>query len=159
MHAVMQHLNFAACSDMAGIDAELARLTQQGFLKPEQARMVKAGDIAAFFATELGQRVRQGNVLREFKFSILVDAAAYDPALTGEQVLLQGVVDCALLEDDGIIIIDFKTDRVTEDVMPQKLAQYTPQVLSYAAAMARIYQMPVKESYLYFFNTGKFSKI
>ena len=159
MHAVMQHLDFAVCTDEAGITAEIARLMHEGFLKSEQASMVKAGDIAAFFATELGQKVRQGNVLREFKFSILEDAVSFDPALAGEKVLLQGVVDCALLEDDGITIIDFKTDRVADDTLPEKLVQYAPQVRAYANAMARIYEKPVKESYLYFFSIGKFIKL
>ena len=69
----------------------------------------------------------------------------------GEQILLQGVVDCAILEDDGITVVDFKTDRVTEGTLPEKLRQYRPQVLAYAGALERIYGKPVKESCLYFF--------
>ena len=94
-------------------------------------------------------------MLREFKFSILDDGENFDPALYGEKILLQGVVDCALLEKDGITVVDFKTDRVTEDTLPERVRQYRPQVLAYAGALERIYGKPVKEALLYFFQVGR----
>ena len=118
--------------------------------------MVRAEKIAAFFASELGQKLRSGYVVREFKFSILEDGECYDPALTGEQVLLQGVVDCALLEDDGITVLDFKTDYVTAETMADTAERYRAQLETYANAMTRIYEMPVKKRLLYFFHVGQF---
>ncbi len=50
--------------------------------------------------------------MREFKFSVLDDGANYDPALEGEEILLQGVTDCCLIELDGLVILDFKSDRL-----------------------------------------------
>ena len=67
------------------------------FLTPRQAEAVDAEKILALFSSELGNRILHADSLRrEFKFSILADAAAYDPAAVGEQVMLQGVVDCFL---------------------------------------------------------------
>ena len=83
------------------------------------------------------------------------DASVYDPQLVDEQILLQGVVDCALLEDDGITVIDFKTDYVTENSLPEKIDHYRPQVQIYASALNRIYDMKVKASYLYFFHLNR----
>lgn len=66
-----------------------------------------------FFASPLGQRVLQApQIVREFKFSVLDDGANYDPALEGEEILLQGVTDCCLIELDGLVILDFKSDRL-----------------------------------------------
>ena len=119
--------------------------------------MVDCGKFARFFATPIGQRLRQsGQVLREFKFSILDDGSHFAPELAGEQILLQGVVDCALLEADGITVIDFKTDYVTEETLGSTAEYYRPQVSAYADAMARIYDLPVKESLLYFFHMERF---
>ena len=67
-------------------------------------------------------------------------------------VLLQGVIDCALIEDDGITIIDFKTDQVTDATVHERSLQYAPQVGIYADAISKIYEMPVKGVYLYFFR-------
>lgn len=159
LHTVMQYIDYAACGDTQAVQGELVRLYAQGLISEEQMQSVKPSDIAAFFATPLGQKLRQGKVVREFKFSILQDAGMYDRALSGEEVLLQGVVDCALIEEDGITILDFKSDFVTEATFAEKCAQYAPQVHAYCAAMAQIYERPIKQKLLYFFHCGKFAEL
>jgi ATP-dependent helicase/nuclease subunit A len=95
-------------------------------------------------------------VLREFKFSILDDGNAYGDGLEGEKILLQGVVDCALMESDGITVVDFKTDRVTEQALFEAAERYRPQVEAYADALSRIFEKKVKQSCLYFFHLDRF---
>ena len=122
--------------------------------------MVNPEAIFQLFETEVGKKLRSSvEVIREFKFSILEDGSQYGPELEGEQVLLQGVVDCAIVEPDGITVIDFKTDRVSEETLPQLLDRYAPQVQTYVQALERIYRKPVKESLLYFFGFGRFAKV
>ncbi len=157
VHAVMQYIRYDACGNEEEIQAELFRLVNQKYVTQQQADLVSTREIAAFFQTELGGKLQQGGqVLREFKFSILDDGENFDPRLQGEQILLQGVVDCALLEEDGITLVDFKTDKVTESNYQDRAAHYRPQVRSYADAMERIYGKPIKAAYLYFFHLGKF---
>lgn len=98
-------------------------------------------------------------MIREFKFSILEDGALQDPAWAGEKILLQGVVDCAILEDDGIILLDFKTDRVTDHTLPGIVEKYRPQIETYASALERIFQKPIKDKMLYFFSSNEFVHI
>ena len=156
----MQYIRYENCTDENGVQQEITRLAQENFITQEQAQMVDCQQIAAFFATPIGkQLVHHPNVLREFKFSILDDATYYDPALVGEEIFLQGVVDCAMVDEDGITVIDFKTDYVTEETLPEKTAYYRPQVEAYAGAMHRIYQLPIKESWLYFFRLNRFVKV
>ena len=159
MHAVMQHIDFSACSASADVQQELLRLQEQGHLTAQQAQMVDPQKITTFFSSDIGRKLQHGKILREFKFSIMEDGSVYDPALSGEQILLQGVVDCALVEEDGITIVDFKTDYVTALSLPQKTAQYTPQVQAYASAMERIYEKPIKGCFLYFFHMDEFVSI
>lgn len=159
-HAVLQYIRYEACGSIAGVKQEVQRMVNGGLLTQEQGDLVNCGKIAAFFATQLGQKLRQGaDHLREFKFSILDDAADYGEGLEGESVLLQGVVDCALLEEDGITIIDFKTDYVTEMTLPEVVERYRLQILTYAEALSRIYEMPIKEKFLYLFHLDKFVSI
>ena len=159
IHAAMQYIDYRACADEASVKAELLRLVSQRYISQEQGAMIRPEKIAVFFATELGQKLRRGQVEREFKFSILEDGTAYDPRLSGESVLLQGVVDCALIEEDGITVIDFKTDYVTEETLPHALARYRSQVKAYAMAMERIYQKKVKQALLYFFHMDRFAEV
>ncbi len=156
-HIAMQFIRYEACDSVEGVRREIDRLREKGFLTLEQAELASAEAIAAFFETSLGRRLRDGTqYLREFKFSVLDDASSYGEGLEGEKVLLQGVVDCALMEEDGITILDFKTDRVNENTLPKLVAHYRPQVEAYGDALSRIYEMPIKAKYLYFFQINQF---
>lgn len=156
-HILMQHIRFDRCGDLLGVEGEVQRLARKGILTMQQAQLVDCHQVAEFFNTDLGRHLRESdNVLREFKFSILDDGSKYISHMEGEQVLLQGVVDCALIEPDGITVVDFKTNRVTEDTVLQVAEQYRSQVLVYADALERIYQKPVKSAQLYFFRLNRF---
>ena len=160
IHAVMQYIRYEACTDEMAVEQEISRLREERFITEETASIADRKGIAAFFRTEIGKKLRQGTLcVREFKFSILDDGANYGEGLDGEQVLLQGVVDCAMIEDDGITIIDFKTDSVTEETLPNLVERYRMQVQTYADAMARIYQKDVKKSALYFFRLNRFVEV
>ena len=156
-HTALQYISFERCSGFDDICSELDRMTRERLISPEQAQMVDCEKLAAFFATPMGEKLRASRqILREFKFSILVDAAKYYPGAKDEKILFQGVVDCALIEDDGITVLDFKTDYVTEETLERIVQQYRSQVTSYAQALSRIYGMPVKAAKLYFFGLGCF---
>ena len=156
MHQVMQFIDFDKCRDELSVQQEVWRLVDEGLITDEQARLVNVRQIASIFESELGNLLRSDNeVVREFKFSMLDDASNYDPSLAGEKILLQGVVDCAVIAPDGITIIDFKTDRVSEETLGDKARYYRPQVMAYVDAMEKIYQKPVKSAVLYFFGMAQ----
>lgn len=157
MHAALQFIRYENCGCADAVDREISRLVNRGFLSEEQGSMVSREDIAAFFQSDLGKRLRNGaEHLREFKFSILDDAAKYENPAEGEHVLLQGVVDCALIEGDGITIIDFKTDKVTEETANAVAEGYKMQVHTYGEALSRIYEKPIKAMKLWFFRLKRF---
>ena len=148
----MQFADYNACRTADGIEQELERLMREKFLTPEQAQGVEKVRIERLFAAPFGARILQAEKLhREFKFSLLTDAVEFAPAAAGEQVMLQGVVDCFWEEADGIVLVDFKTDR-TPDGPQACAARYCAQLNAYAQALTRIYGAPVKEKILYFFS-------
>ena len=155
-HAVMQYLNFSLCTDTSAVIREIQHLYASGQITMEQAEIVEPEKIANFFKTNIGKRLMTGgNILREFKFSVLDDAAAYVPGLENEQILLQGVVDCALIEEDGITVVDFKTDKITQENLQEVTDYYSSQVIAYGKALSKIYGMPIKSRFLYFFALDK----
>ena len=160
IHAALQHIQYENCGSVSMIQQEIVRLVEEHYLTEEQGNLVNCEKIAKFFATDIGKKLRSGTeYLREFKFSILDRGEIYGQGLEGEEVLLQGVVDCALLEKDGITVLDFKTDFVTEESLTAKINHYRSQVLAYADALCRIYEMPVKMRYLYFFHLDRLVEI
>ncbi len=151
IHSAMQYMDFSRCGSVEAIRQELDRLTLNGMLSREDAALVDPQQILALFQSELGQRIARGKkVLREFKFSVLVDR----DAASDDKILLQGVVDCAIISDGGICVIDFKSDYVTQETLAAKTAAYTSQVNAYAQALSSIFGMPVTEKWLYYFSLG-----
>ena len=70
-------------------------------------------------------------------------------------MLLQGVVDLYAVTDGKVTVVDFKTDRVTEWTLPEKVAQYRPQLEAYSGALEKILDKPVARRVLYFLHTGQ----
>ena len=154
IHLAMQYLDFSRCDTAEQLQQELQRLTRKRFLTYEQMQAVSVEKLQRFFRSALFQRIRQAKkVVREFKFSLLEDAAYYDPALQGEQILLQGVTDCCIVEEDGLVILDFKSDRVSPGGEALRAEFYRGQLDAYSRALGRIFDLPVKERILYFFAT------
>ena len=151
MHQAMQFFDFAQHADETAVAAELDRLVERKFLTAQQRSAVPEGPILAFFRSRLGQDLlRAKRMEREFKFSLLTPAKDYFPAAEeGEQVLLQGVIDCWFEDERGdVTVLDFKTDRRPDP------AAYAPQVGAYAKALERMTGKRVVRRALYFFADG-----
>ncbi len=160
LHAVMQYIQYENCSTVESTEAEIRRLVTLGYISAEQGDLADSRMIAAFFATTIGKKLQNSpEVLREFKFSLLDSADKYITDIADEEVLLQGVVDCVLIESDGITVLDFKTDRVNEETLYAVAEKYCTQVQVYADAMERVFQKPVKSKLLYFFRIGQFVEL
>ena len=66
------------------------------------------------------------------------------------------MVDCWLEEEDGLVVIDYKTDRLRSRAEARKRAAlYRGQLKAYASALERITGKPVKECVLYFLAVGE----
>ncbi len=155
LHQFMQYCDYAACGDTAGVEGEKRRLLEQRFLTERQLAAVDTQKVVRFFQSELGRRVVGAPfVRREFKFSMLSDAGRYAADGDGEELLLQGVIDCYVETDEGIILVDYKTDRVRPGTESERAEAYKPQIFVYAAALREILHKPVIRSCLYFFETG-----
>ncbi len=159
LHAAMQFVRYESCTSYEGVQTEMDRLVAEQFLSREQADAVDIGSIVAFFHTDIGQQALKSPVLREFKFTVMQDATVYFDDATDDKIMLQGVVDLAILEEDGITVVDFKTDRISKDTLHSVANEYFSQVRAYSNALEQIYCMPVKHSFLYFFRTGEYVEV
>ena len=63
-------------------------------------------------------------------------------------VVVQGVVDLAVILEEEIWVVDFKSDHTPN--VAGKAREYEPQLRLYALALERIYGRPVREGWLYF---------
>lgn len=156
-HLVLQHMDFSRTSDLDSVRSEISRLENEGFITHDQAAAVEPRAILSFFESKLGKRVLNcGKLRREFKFSLLCPAEEFyaEAGTEGENLLLQGVVDCCIEEDGFLTIIDYKTDFVTPELLDEKEEQYKNQLRAYGSAMSRILGKPVRDKFLYFLRGG-----
>ncbi len=152
LHAVMQYLDLCT----ADVPAAVEEMAAQGRITRAQADAVDCAAVERFLRSPLAEEMRRGEGLRrEFCFSLLVPAdTVLGPAAAGEEVLLQGVVDSFFETPAGLVVVDFKTDRVYGEAQRQRTEEYRPQVAAYAAALERIFERPVCRRVLYYFHTG-----
>lgn len=147
------------------IRAQIESMVADEKLTAAEADTVDPEAIAAFFGTSLGQRILDAkNVQREMTFNIEVNCSeifkemAEEP-YENETMLLQGVIDCWFESEDGIVLLDYKTDYVPkggEDIIKKR---YSVQIGYYAKALERITGRRVAEKYLYLFHTGQLLKM
>ncbi len=155
MHLFMQYCDYGSCRTEEGLVQERERLERLRFLTSEQCASLDLSKISAFFASPWGELVTCGaDVRREFKFSLLVEASHFFDDAEGEMVMLQGVVDCFVITQDGIVVFDYKTDRVAPGGEADKVRDYQPQLRAYSYALERIFGLPVIRRIVYFFATG-----
>jgi ATP-dependent helicase/nuclease subunit A len=157
LHLAMQHIDFKACLCVTGVDEEIKRLVDKGFLHSTSAVAVDPKKIARFFGSDIGKRaLKAENIKREFKFSLLCPAEEFYPGGGNDKILLQGVVDCFFEEDGELVVIDFKTDHVSIDTLQEKTNYYAPQLNAYSKALERITGKHVKERIIYYFALDKY---
>lgn len=160
VHAVMQYIDFRTPATPSAVAAEVEKLAQRRLLTVQQAAAVDCAMVARFLASPLAERIRGADkVWREYRFSLLTDTALYDPQAAGEELLLQGVVDCAFETPSGLVVVDFKTDRVTPQQQSQRAEGYRPQLEAYALALGKVLEKDVSEKLLYFFHTNSTVKL
>ncbi len=164
-HAFQQHVAIDQTAAEDNLRAEAERMTETGLLTQEEADALNFDALSNFWTSGLGAGIRDQAdlVRRELPFTARfnrseISSAGIEPDTefeTDDFVVVQGAVDLAILGDDGIEIIDFKTDRMREQELPAKRKIYEPQIRLYAAAMERIYRKPVTRAALYFLALGR----
>lgn len=160
MHTVMQHIPLTKALDESEIEEVVESMVERELLTKDEAEVVDVKAIAAFFETSMGEKLLQAReVVREIPFSLGLPAHEVYvnwEGKTEEIVLLQGVIDCLIRGDKGWIMLDYKTDQLP-DVLNEKekdrlYDRYQLQLYLYARAVEDIWNEPVEEAYLYFFD-------
>ena len=159
-HKFMQFSDYSAAR--AGIESELARLVDGGFLSEDEGKAVNIGAAKRFFMSPLAERIfASDNVMREKKFAALFPAKFFYPELTGEaaeeKIVVQGIADCVFVEDGELVIVDYKTDTGVD--AEALLDRYSAQLEIYREALSQALGMPVKETLLYSFFMNSTVKV
>ncbi|RSK26356.1 helicase-exonuclease AddAB subunit AddA [Bacillus sp. HMF5848] len=162
MHTVMQHIDLLQCVTKSSIEKQVFLMVERELLTSEQAEVIDIDKIVSFFETSIGQRLlRAPLVKREVPFSMSVPAKMAYPDWQGEEtelVLVQGVMDCVFEDDEGLVLLDYKTDAIYgrfkdwDEAKAVMLDRYKLQIQLYRQALSHVWGNAPTHCYLYFFD-------
>ena len=161
-HAFLQLAEIGRTATELDLRNQATHLEKAGALTPAQVAALDFAALAAFWQSDLGQRLRtlpQENIHREMPFTARMSAADLralnlppaDSNLVREEfVVVQGVADLVVLLPQEIWLLDFKTDAASADELAAKAKIYEPQLKLYARALQGIYGRPATNCCLHF---------
>ena len=130
------------------------------FLSPEEYGLLNQEKLKKFLDSPLGQlfakAYRENTLYREQHFMQEVEYEKLFPEDGGdnvEKVILQGIIDAFIMEEDGIILVDYKTDRVKDG--EELRNRYQKQIDLYSEALEQILGKKVRRRVLYSFSLGE----
>ncbi len=167
-HRFMEWVRLDKTAGLADIESEADRMEAAGILMPGERAALDLPAVAAFWTSELGRQLcaQAPRVRRELPFTARFTpaelrgwVAGQMPAVeigTGEDfIVVQGVVDLAVMGEREIWVVDYKTDHARPQDLPRKARAYAPQLALYATALARVYHRPATRCWLHFLSLGQ----
>jgi len=160
-HTFLELAHLGALGESSSLRREIERLEKAGVLSKDEAASLDSEALLEFWRGRIGRRIsaQEASIWREHAFTARFGAAelrdlglATGDAPPDEFVIVQGVVDVAVILPDEIWLLDFKTDDVAKDDVSGRATEYRPQIIAYAAALQRIYNRPVTERWLHFLS-------
>ncbi len=155
-HSFMELCDFKMASQ--NLDSELERLVNCGKLSQRKAESIDRRAVTAFFESDIYKRLMSSkNIMREKAFLVKIsdidtngiDMSEYDDT----DGMLQGIADCIFEEENGYVLIDYKTDRVKDEEDLRE--NYKDQLKLYKAAFDIILDKPIISAYIYSFVLAK----
>ena len=138
----------------AWLIASREQMRASGRLSKEYDGLISLPAMERFLQQEMAAAAKAGRLYREQPFFMGVPAVELDESFPAEeQIIVQGVIDVYLEEDDGLVLLDYKTDRVrTEEEL---VTRYRTQLELYARALQQIRGLPVREKLIYSFALNR----
>ena len=157
-HRVMELLDFEKMYDRQTLETEINTFVEQGRMTREMADSVRTADVLGFLDSSVGKRMRTsadcGKLWKEQPFVLgIPEQELYKDEPEGDFALVQGIIDVYFEEEDGLVVLDYKTDKVYK--IEELVEKYHAQLDYYGRALEQITGKKVKEKVLYSFTLGE----
>ena len=166
VHKILEYLPWGQIASRSDMERLVDQWIDSGKIPKEWDDLVDRDAIWMFIQSPIGSRMkkadRQGHLHREQPFVIgfpVGETVGASPEAAGsdETVLIQGVIDAWFEEEDGLVLLDYKTDRVRSGQAgrEQLIRRYRVQLEYYQKALERITGKRVKERLIYSVALGE----
>ncbi len=156
IHTFFQYCCFdAAINDP---ESEIWHMVDKGYLSENEAEAIPKDKISAFFKSYIYKKILQSKkYVREMKFMIALNEIALDKDFEEKfkfsDGMIKGIMDLIIFETDGIILVDYKSDRTKNENMLKE--RYKCQLELYKKALELMTGQKVLCAYLYSFEMEK----
>ena len=159
-HAIMEHLDLEHCNTIEEAEQQIEEAFATHHLTESEKSCIDAKDLVRFTQTSLGKRMKDAQknhtLKREQPFVLGVSASDVEKDWPkDEMVLVQGIMDAYFYEEDEIVLMDYKTDKVGYGGAKELVKKYKVQLDYYGAALERMTGKRVKEKIIYSFTLGR----
>lgn len=159
-HKVMQHIDYSKLSDYNYMTRYLDSLQEAEIIAEKEKKSIRIKSIQLFGRSDLLLRMIEaesnGRLFREVPFVLGVPLKdIYTDCDIDEKALVQGVIDCYFIEDDYIVLVDYKTDYIKNNEEETLIKRYKKQMELYSKALQDITGKKVEERILYSFSINK----
>ena len=153
-------IDFARISSKGDIEEELKHMAESGRVRKDDLHYINSVKLMKFFESPLGIEMKaakdRGALYREQPFVIGVPMREVIPDSDRDsEVLVQGIIDGFYETDEGIVLMDYKTDHLDEGQEQVLAERYRTQMELYARALSGITGRPVIKMVLYSFSLDK----
>ena len=153
-HRALELLDFKDILERKDLFRQMKELEESKRMDKKSIELIWIDKIWKFFGSDVAERMRAadalGNLHKESQFIMGIPARLMDEADSDEPILIQGIIDAWFEEDGEIVLVDYKTDRVSESDGEQELKdRYQIQMIYYAQALQQITGKHVKEAIIY----------
>ena len=161
-HRVMELMDFSKLPSIKALWEQLEKLSKEEILKPEYLSLLQKKKLEAFLKSALAKRMEKAAnkelLWKEQPFVLGVPANVLDKKFPEEEkVLIQGIIDAYFEEEEELVVLDYKTDRVSTE--EELVNRYEEQLNHYARALTRLTGKRVKEKLLYSFSLDRIIEI
>lgn len=161
IHSVFEHVDYLRFHEAEEFEAEIDRLILERKLEPEVKEVINVKTLAGMSQSKMIEKMRNAKqVEKEKAFIYLAKASMVNPDYPeDEEILIQGVIDAYFIDDEGITLIDYKTDYVDLQNKEASLSKirnrYEKQLSLYAKALEDITKISVAHRYIYLYNINE----
>jgi ATP-dependent helicase/nuclease subunit A len=155
-HLLMENLDFKKEYTNSDIELLKRQLAEEGKADEASLALVDNQSIMMFLETDLANRMKRAKLNNEmyeeqpFVMTIASNEIySMEKGLDKERVLIQGIIDLWFEEEGEIVLVDYKTDKVTD--AKELVSRYGTQLELYGRALEQLTLKKVKERLIYSF--------
>jgi len=163
-HLVISQLDLSGIVTKETIETAKDKLPADNAITSYVADNIDAESILSFFHSAPGKLVLdpENTIYREWPFTFALPASEFTDSsdksqTTGDEIIVQGIIDMLIRTTKGLVVIDFKTDRITAAQVTERAGLYRRQLELYGRAASAILNSKCIAKRLYFL-TPRISK-